>query len=106
MEREVGGRGIGSEKCRKEQKSAFQPEKRARAHEQRRRRASAISIGLRAGASCESREAKSMREESSSEEDCDEPVEWEDDDEVASEEDGSEKCQRRRLSRAPATPPV
>ena len=38
-----------------------------------------------------SREAKSMREESGSEEDCDEPVEWEDDDEVASEEDGSEE---------------
>jgi len=32
-----------------------------------------------------------MREESGSEEDCDEPVEWEDDDEVASEEDGSEE---------------
>ena len=38
-----------------------------------------------------SREAKSMREESGSEEDCDEPDEWEDDDEVASEEDGSEE---------------
>jgi len=38
----------------------------------------------------ESREAKSMREESGSEEDSDEPVEWEDDDEVSSEEDGSE----------------
>ena len=37
-----------------------------------------------------SREAKSMREESGSEEDCDELVEWEDDDEVSSEEDGSE----------------
>ena len=47
-----------------------------------------------------------MREESGSEEDSDELVEWEDDDEVSSEEDGSEKCQRRRLSRAPATPPV
>ena len=32
-----------------------------------------------------------MREESGSEEDCDEPDEWEDDDEVASEEDGSEE---------------
>ena len=31
-----------------------------------------------------------MREESGSEEDSDEPVEWEDDDEVSSEEDGSE----------------
>ena len=30
-----------------------------------------------------------MREESGSEEDSDEPVEWEDDDEVSSEEDGS-----------------
>ena len=38
-----------------------------------------------------SRQAKSMREESGSEEDCDEPDEWEDDDEVASEEDGSEE---------------
>ena len=38
-----------------------------------------------------SREAKSLREESGSEEDCDEPDEWEDDDEVASEEDGSEE---------------
>ena len=37
-----------------------------------------------------SREAKSMREESGSEEDSDEPVEWEGDDEVSSEEDGSE----------------
>jgi hypothetical protein len=37
-----------------------------------------------------SREAKSMREESGSEEDSDEPVEWEDNDEVSSEEDGSE----------------
>jgi hypothetical protein len=37
-----------------------------------------------------SREAKSMREESGSEEDSDEPVQWEDDDEVSSEEDGSE----------------
>jgi len=37
-----------------------------------------------------SREAKSMREESGSEEDSDEPVEWEDDDEASSEEDGSE----------------
>ena len=60
-----------------------------------------------------SREAKSMREESGSEEDCDEPVEWEDDDEVASEEDGSEeevrvskKCQRGRLSSTPCGPPV
>ena len=31
-----------------------------------------------------------MREESGSEEDSDEPVEWEDDDEASSEEDGSE----------------
>jgi hypothetical protein len=31
-----------------------------------------------------------MREESGSEEDSDEPVEWENDDEVSSEEDGSE----------------
>jgi len=37
-----------------------------------------------------SREAKSMREESGSEEHSDDPVEWEDDDEVSSEEDGSE----------------
>ena len=37
------------------EKCAFQPEKRARAHEQRRRRAGAISIGRRAGASCEPR---------------------------------------------------
>ena len=41
-------------------------------------------------ARCASREAKSMREESGSEEDSDEPVEWENDDEVSSEEDGSE----------------
>jgi len=46
---------------------------------------SAAVLGRRA-----SREAKSMREESGSEEDSDEPVEWEDDDEVSSEEDGSE----------------
>ena len=37
-----------------------------------------------------SREAKSMREESGSEEDSNEPVEWEDNDEASSEEDGSE----------------
>jgi hypothetical protein len=76
----------------KEQKSAFQPEKRARAHEQRRRRASGAAPSPSAAvlarrASCE---AKSMREESGSEEDSDELVEWEDDDEVSSEEDGSE----------------
>ena len=35
-----------------------------------------------------------MREESGSEEDSDEPVEWEDDDEVSSEEDGSEDKMR------------
>ena len=46
-----------------------------------------------------SREAKSMREESGSEEDCDEPVEWEDDDEVASEEDGRKKCRKSREGR-------
>jgi len=37
-----------------------------------------------------SREAKSMREESGSEEDSNEPVEWEDDDEASSEEDEDE----------------
>ena len=43
-----------------------------------------------------SREAKSMREEAGSEEDSDEPVEnAEDDDEVSSEEDGSEKELKR-----------
>ena len=47
-----------------------------------------------------SREAKSMLEESGSEEDSDEPVEWEGDDEASSEEDGSED--EVRVSRTPS----
>ena len=94
MEREVGGRGIRERKVQK------RAEKSRKARFSLRKEhvpmssdddvpapsPSAAVLARRA-----SREAKSMREESGSEEDCDEPDEWEDDDEVASEEDGSEE---------------
>ena len=92
MEREVGGRGIRERKVQKRaEKCAFQPELRkehvpmSSDEDVPAPSPSAAVLARRA-----SREAKSMREESGSEEDCDELVEWEDDDEVSSEEDGSE----------------
>ena len=91
VEREVGGKGNkgakSAEKSRKEQKRArFSQRKEHVPMSSEAPSPSAAVLARRA-----SREAKSMREESGSEEDCDEPVEWEDDDEVASEEDGSEE---------------
>ena len=46
-----------------------------------------IAIGRRGGASCEPRSEVDAREESGSDEDADEPEDWEDDGEASSEED-------------------
>ena len=55
---------------------------------------SAAVVARRAG-----REAKSMREESGSDEDAEEPEDWEDDGEASAEEDESEQPKNRQVVR-------